>query len=378
MSEYYPPARRSSSDMLERELEIINHSTVIQILMQSLSSILAIADENRHILTVNNEFLTSLKIPDPRNVFGMRPGEALECKHSHENPEGCGHSAHCSSCGLALSIVLSDTFDKPQEKTCALEIDQEGVRQELAFQVKCSPLKVENKKYYLLFLQDITKQQYWVNMEKIFLHDLNNILTAMMGISDLLQLTNIDHRKIYQDMELMIKRLRQEVDIQRCMAGGKDPSLQLHLSEIFIPDFIGQLVSILSHHPDFINKKIIVGHVPDVKMESDFSILMRILNNMLTNALEACSEGEAVKIEVGVENDIVKFDVWNPGYIPEDIQLRIFQKHFSSKASMGRGLGTFSMKLLGEGVLGGKITFHSEKDTGTTFSLSLQNCSIPD
>ena len=34
---------------------------------------------------------------------------------------------------------------------------------------------------------------------------------------------------------------------------------------------------------------------------------------------------------------------------------RIFQRSFSTKAERGRGLGTYSMKLLGEGYLHGRV-----------------------
>ncbi len=49
---------------------------------------------------------------------------------------------------------------------------------------------------------------------------------------------------------------------------------------------------------------------------------------------------------------------------------RIFQRNFSTKAEAGRGIGTFSMKLLGEEVLGGKVSFTSTENDGTVFVLS--------
>jgi signal transduction histidine kinase len=63
--------------------------------------------------------------------------------------------------------------------------------------------------------------------------------------------------------------------------------------------------------------------------------------------------------------------VWNHAFIPPEIQGHVFQRSFSTKAERGRGLGTYSMKLLGEGYLGGKVRFVSEVDSGTTFSLEL-------
>ena len=50
---------------------------------------------------------------------------------------------------------------------------------------------------------------------------------------------------------------------------------------------------------------------------------------------------------------------------------RIFQRSFSAKADPGHGLGTYSMRLFAEQYLGGKVTFTTSKDEGTTFSLVL-------
>ena len=67
----------------------------------------------------------------------------------------------------------------------------------------------------------------------------------------------------------------------------------------------------------------------------------------------------------------VVFAVHNPAVIPEQVQLQMFQRSFSTKSQPGHGIGTYSMKLLGEQYLGGKVTFVSRFPEGTTFTLTL-------
>lgn len=98
---------------------------------------------------------------------------------------------------------------------------------------------------------------------------------------------------------------------------------------------------------------------------------MRILGNMLKNGLEAILPGQAVTIDCFGQGDEVVFAVHNPGVIPEEVQLQMFQRSFSTKEDTGRGIGTYSMKLLGEGYLGGRVEFVSRLPEGTTFTLSL-------
>jgi sensor histidine kinase regulating citrate/malate metabolism len=57
--------------------------------------------------------------------------------------------------------------------------------------------------------------------------------------------------------------------------------------------------------------------------------------------------------------------------MPPEVQARVFQRSFSTKSQHGRGLGTYSMKLLAENYLRGKVSFLSEVESGTVFFLDL-------
>jgi sensor histidine kinase regulating citrate/malate metabolism len=48
----------------------------------------------------------------------------------------------------------------------------------------------------------------------------------------------------------------------------------------------------------------------------------------------------------------------------------IFKKRFSTKGK-GRGLGTYSIKMLTENYLKGKVFFESSPESGTIFSVQL-------
>ncbi len=67
----------------------------------------------------------------------------------------------------------------------------------------------------------------------------------------------------------------------------------------------------------------------------------------------------------------MRFSVWNPAPIPEPLQLRIFQRHFTTKNESGRGIGTYMMKLFGEEFLGGRVGFLSSAAEGTPFWIEL-------
>ena len=106
-------------------------------------------------------------------------------------------------------------------------------------------------------------------------------------------------------------------------------------------------------------------------IRSDGTILRRVLGNLVKNALEATPEGGTVRISSRDLGDRVVLEVNNPGVMPREVQLQIFQRSFSTKADRGRGIGTYSVKLFVERYLKGTVGFASAEPGGTTFSVTL-------
>ena len=53
-----------------------------------------------------------------------------------------------------------------------------------------------------------------------------------------------------------------------------------------------------------------------------------------------------------------------------EVRLQVFQRSFSTK-SPSRGLGAYSMKLIGERYLKGEVSFTTSQRDGTEFSITL-------
>ena len=112
------------------------------------------------------------------------------------------------------------------------------------------------------------------------------------------------------------------------------------------------------------------GDSVDTEFLTDQTLLRRVVGNMVKNGLEASGEGETVRLACKSSKTGIEFLVHNPRYMPRHIQLQVFQRSFSTKGP-NRGLGTYSMKLLGEQYLRGKVTFTTSEEIGTTFKIWL-------
>ena len=77
-----------------------------------------------------------------------------------------------------------------------------------------------------------------------------------------------------------------------------------------------------------------------------------------------------VTLKCDYDKDKIRFSVNNLKVMSKEVQHQIFQRSFSTKAA-NRGIGTYSVKLLTEKYLKGKVWFTSDEIFGTTFYVEL-------
>lgn len=367
MKTYFATPERAGEQELAAEIKAVDKSPVIAGLLHSISGLLAILDRHRQIIALNDSFLQMLGIDDPGQALGLRPGEVLQCVHAKDEPAGCGTTKFCSTCGAAIAIVSSLGQDIPVERVCALSAHRGDRKVDIAFLVRSQPIKIEQQKFILIFLQDITRQEQRAALERTFYHDINNMLMVVSQTSELLAAEDCSS-KLTSIIQNATHRLIREVAVQRCLSENSISSFQPMWNEYNTQKIIEELVSFFENHPAANGRHIEFSEkLPLLTVKTDICLVLRVLCNMIINALEAVETGETVKVWVENKDDAIVFCVWNPQAIPRDIARRIFQRNFSTKNQAGRGIGTYSMKLFGEKILGGKVRFISSEKDGTTF-----------
>ncbi|GAB4271617.1 MAG: PAS domain-containing sensor histidine kinase [Candidatus Rifleibacteriota bacterium] len=366
------PDRANTID-LEEDIKLVSDHPVIKEIIQAYSGVFAVCNEFRQILAVNATLLNTIGVKDPYSILGLRLGEALGCIHANKSEGGCGTTEYCSSCGAAIAMVASITKDKPVEKKCAISTN--GIRQkaDFYFNVRCSPFAFENHKFLLLTMQDLTRYKKLQCMERVFLHDLTNLATALSGLSDYaLDCEKDDLPLIMKAINLTTTRLLQEIKIQKLLNSDNDESFLTESKELSLKEIFEETVDSISCSNHLRGKKLRKPEVlPDKVFRSDKTLIMKVLQNMLLNAFEATDPGRAVRFWVDCGKNGLTFCVWNHKEIDEKIKPRIFQRNYTTKDDPGRGLGTYSMKVFGEDYLGGKVYFESNADKGTVFKFRL-------
>ena len=252
----------------------------------------------------------------------------------------------------------------------------------------------------IIYLKDITEKKHMeeclIQSEKLkalgemaagVAHDLNNVLGAILGRVQLIQLGLMDGRD--EPGRMSYETIKQELEIieQASMDGAHtikkiqeftqsktDGSkfVSIDVNEI-IDGAIELAKTKIKDEAEAkgiqIEVRTIKGEVPQVV--GDPSELREVLLNLLINSIDAMPEGGMVTFRTGHENGHVFIEASDNGIgIPETIRQRIFDPFFTTKGVQRSGLGLS----VSYGIIrrhNGEIQVKSQEGRGTTFMIKL-------
>ena len=326
-----------------------------------------ILDNKRQIVYANKNALALFGNYMLNDILGQRLGDVLECIYSRKNLESCGEAAFCKSCKL-----LNSTMKSLNNESTHIELQLERFTSKTEWNLKIwtDPLVINDKKYVAVSIHDLKFQKTKLDFDKIFFHDIINTLQLLMGAIDSLKHDNSS--KNTEDnitaVDTITKNLVFEIKSHRALSQIQENEFKLQVSKFNLIDLIKDIIA--QFQSKYLNYKIIYEGIDEITIQSDKTVLRRILVNLLKNAIEASSESDPVRIQVML-GEKIKIWVKNKSEIPKNVLPFVFQQPVSSKGP-DRGYGTYSVKLLTD-VLGGKISFTSSPEKGTEFILELSS-----
>ncbi|MCX6138800.1 MAG: HAMP domain-containing sensor histidine kinase [Ignavibacteriales bacterium] len=371
---YFDTPARSSPTEINRRRERIAVQPMVTALLSGMPNLVVLLDENRQIIAYNEQALHSFSSYSSSEIYGMRIGEALNCIHSNDEPARCGTTKFCRECGAARAI--KETREKQQNilEECRITVNTDAHENCFDFSVHTSPFIVDDEGYILFAVKDIADEKRKEVLERIFFHDVLNTAGAVNGLVSLLP--GAESKE--EEMELCkllssgSDQLIEEIMSQRDLVAAESGDILIQPTPQGIAELLEHVRGVYQSSPYAEGKNIVVESVPtETTIVTDRVQIIRSISNLVKNALEATAHGEGVSLCAEIQGNSALIHVKNKGIIPAPIQLQIFQRSFSTKGQKGRGIGTYSIKLLVERYLHGKVSFISDKEHETIFTLSI-------
>jgi signal transduction histidine kinase len=377
---YFAPAERAHETKVTELRLFVENSPLFRAIEQAVDGYLMILNRERQVLAANHQLLRDLGLETTECVVGRRPGEILDCVHAMEGPGGCGTSPFCATCGAVLSILTSQKEGQPAQGECLATVRRGEHTEATEFRVRSTPVRLGAHELTVLVFNDISGEKRREALERTFFHDILNTITGLMGWSHLLEkMGKTEPKEMAERIVALSNRLNREVQDQRRLSQAERGSLQVTVEKTSVQGIYETLQSIFSGYDVAKSKTIEFDPVAaEEDLLTDASLLARVLTNMIKNALEAIPDGETVRVRFERQGGDPVFLVHNPGAVPPEVAMRIFQRSFSTKEGKGRGIGTYSMKLFGEKFLGGKVSFQTSEKGGTIFSIRLPAAGPPE
>ena len=209
------------------------------------------------------------------------------------------------------------------------------------------------------------------SLSGMIVHDLKNPLNAVIGLSDNVAISENNVRSINRSGRRMLGMVLNILDVQKF----EEAEMKLALCPVQLMPLIRQATDNVYHLTDDKNISFVVDTDYDVQINIDEDIILRVLVNILSNAVKYSNSNSTITVTVKKEKDIM-ISIKDQGQgIPPDQLPHIFEKfwqHRSKKSGGVRsvGLGLTFCKLAIESH-GGKIGARSEVNMGTEIYFSL-------
>jgi nitrogen-specific signal transduction histidine kinase len=369
MSEIISTDLRTPQDVVQAQAEIIGAWTEIRGLIDAVPDILLAVNSNRQIVFANRAALDFFHVGSATELWGKRPGEAAGCMHSRETTGGCGNSESCRVCGAFLAIYHGLRGETSVEE-CRMALTG-GTPLDLSIWTR--PFDIDDQRFLFLSIKDISDEKRRQALEKIFFHDLLNTAGGLQSISEIIEASAPEELRDLRDVIVSLsEQLVDEIRAQRDLLAAERGELHVQMRKANSREVVAKTISMYLKSQSCDGKTIQSSEIcEEIPLLTDMGILLRVLGNLAKNALEATSPGGTVTVGChSLTGDTVEFFVHNDACIPREFQLQIFNRSFSTKGA-GRGLGTYSVKLLTERFLSGKVEFSSHPKAGTVFFVKL-------
>jgi signal transduction histidine kinase len=360
------PAERAAPEEVMRQHKLFAALPHFNAVFDSIPDPAVVLNETRQAVFANKRLLEFLDVGRIEDALGGRPGELVECVRVLENPGGCGTTEFCVTCGAARAIA-DGLGGKKNVRDCI--ILRETGAPPLELEVYSTPFELEGERFTFTALKDASSANRRRQLERIFFHDVLNLVAGLQGYADALREEVPNH--LADRVVEIAHKISEEIEAQKTLLAAENNELPVNPEPVESVAILSEVAFMYRRLEAARDVGVVVDqNAESVRFSADPTLLRRVVGNLLKNAIEASGPLQTVTLGSRAVEWGVELTVHNRRAMSPAVQAQVFQRSFSTKGD-DRGLGTHSARLLVERYLRGKIRFVSDERRGTTFFVTL-------
>ena len=276
-----------------------------------------------------------------------------------------------------ISFYITKSLSEIGKKIKLTRLDKTNTKIQIKARSKEVNILVESYNKMVEMLNDSVeklsksnKEQAWREMAKQVAHEIKNPLTPMrLSIQSFQRNFDKNDPKFDSRLDEFSKTLIQQIDTMSTIASAFSNFAEMPAQQgekINIVETTKLALKIFKE-----NYIVFSSEFKDLQVRIDRTQMVRIITNLIKNALEACELIKEPKVQVTIEKkkkEVLISVIDNGQGISKELKNKIFEPKFTTKTS-GMGLGLGMVKNLVHSY-NGRISMSSKINTGTTFSIT--------
>ncbi len=231
-------------------------------------------------------------------------------------------------------------------------------------------------------LQVVHEQDLLGRMSRGLAHDLNNLLTPVQTLLQLLRESRLNQDTIDELLPISLRNLETvRTYVNEALFFSR--SAKIHGKLGLLDETAREAISLVSPQGEAKGIRIVLAIVTEAAVEMDSVLIKRLLCNLLSNAVDASPAGSEIVVELAALPRTESNRQWfrlkvidhGEGISPENLR-RVFTPYFTTKntgdGKRGSGLGLAIARHIVQ-LHGGNLSIVSKEKRGTTVQLDLPN-----
>lgn len=209
---------------------------------------------------------------------------------------------------------------------------------------------------------------------------LNDLIKEYDSSIDDPEVNSEDHHEIAKDMSVWVSKIKTHTEyMSDIITAVKGQAVTLSNEEeiSFTVEELLKRVNILMKHElknAIIYLNISIKTDKNTVIHGDVNSLVQVINNMISNSIQAYEGKTEQNIDLTVEKDknhlIISIKDYGSG-MPKNVKDKLFKEMITTKGKNGTGLGLYMSYSTIRAHFNGNITLESEEGKGTTFRIIL-------